>query len=190
MSLLTMAERLTLSLPDPLPRGEATLSSVLALIGWNGTSQQEEILLTKRTDLVETHKGQVSFPGGFWEEGDSDLLATALREAHEEIALQAAHVKILGSLEPVRTKGNVLIYPWVGRVDYPYPFQPNPGEVATLLYLPVERLLKQGLAPTMVAVTPELTVETEGITIDNELVWGATARILSQLREHLLKTYR
>ncbi len=190
MTLGALESRLALHLPDPLPRGEPALSSVLALLGWNPETEREEILLTKRTEHVETHKGQVSFPGGFWEETDSDLLQTALRESYEEIGLDSKAVKILGSLEPVTTRGNIVVYPWVGWVDYPYPFTPNPGEVASMLFLPVQELLDTGLKQVNVPISEGFSVESIGIWVSGELVWGATARMLEQLRERLLLVYR
>lgn len=187
---LRLDEQLGLPFPNPIPRGEPTLSSVLAIIGFNGETERDEILLTKRTEHVETHKGQVSFPGGFWEETDSDLLATALRESQEEIGLDPKAVKVIGGLEPVRTRGNILIYPWVGRLQYPYPFQLNASEVAGLIFLPVQTLVEQGLTQVSVDVTEGLKVESRGIWVDGELVWGATARLLEQLREKILSSFR
>lgn len=190
MTVGALETRLSLNLPDPLPRGEPALSSVLALLGWNREREREEILLTKRTEHVETHKGQVSFPGGFWEETDSDLLQTALRESNEEIGLDPKAVKILGSLEPVTTRGNIVVYPWVGWITYPYPFIPNPSEVASMLFLPVKDLLETGLKQVKVPISEGFSVESIGIWVEGELVWGATARMLEQLRERLLAAYR
>lgn len=190
MTKSALGEKLLLNLPDPLPPGDPALSSVLAILGWNSQTSREEILLTKRTEDVETHKGQISFPGGYWETHDSDLLATALRESEEEIGLKPAEVQILCNLEPVRTRGDVLVYPWVGRLEYPYPFHLNPREVASLLFLPVDDLLEKGLAEVKVSLSEGFTVESKGIWVDGHLVWGATARMLEQLREKLLGLYR
>ncbi len=190
MTVGALENRLSFNLPDPIPRGEPALSSVLALLGWNKETEREEILLTKRTEHVETHKGQVSFPGGFWEETDSDLLQTALRESNEEIGLDPKAVRILGGLEPVTTRGNIVVYPFVGWLDYPYPFVPSPGEVASLLFLPVQDLLERGLKQVNVPINEGFSVESIGIWVGEELVWGATARMLEQLRERLLVAYR
>jgi 8-oxo-dGTP pyrophosphatase MutT (NUDIX family) len=162
------------------------LTSVLIPIGHNRLTGQDEILLTKRTMLVETHKGQVSFPGGNREPGDRDLLATALRESAEEIGTQETDMEVVGRLDVVQTRGNVFIYPWVARMAFPYPFRLNPAEVEKLLFLPLDTLLREGLRSFSVAVE-NLTIKSPGIEVDGELVWGATARMLQLLRDLLLE---
>jgi 8-oxo-dGTP pyrophosphatase MutT (NUDIX family) len=157
-------------------------AAVLVPLGWNSESRRDEILLTKRTDLVQTHKGQISFPGGMWETGDADLRATALRETQEEIGLAAAEIDIVGRLPMVLTRGALPIVPWVGLTRFPLPMVLNEHEVARALWLPVDRLLDEGLKPMRVAIGT-IQVESIGIEVDGELVWGATARILELLRE-------
>lgn len=169
--------------PDTFPGG---LSSVLIAVGMHQATQREEILLTKRTMLLETHKGQVSFPGGYWEEHDSSLVETALRESHEEIGADPSDIQILGGLAPVLTHQGVTIMPYVGQLNFPYPFLLNPVEVEKVLFLPVIQLLEQGLKTVTVPIG-EARVVSEGIEVEGELVWGATARILRQLRETLLR---
>jgi len=170
--------------PENIPKGDRSISSVLIPVGWNKETQREEILLTKRTQWVETHKGQISFPGGFWEPHDRNLLDTALREAEEEIGTKPSDIEILGTLQPVLTRGNILIHPWVARLEFPYAFSINSAEVAQLLFLPIEVLVSEGLKPVDVSVG-EHSVASVGIYVDGELVWGATARLLEQLIDRL-----
>jgi 8-oxo-dGTP pyrophosphatase MutT (NUDIX family) len=170
---------------DQIPRGDANISSVVVLLGWNRETEGVEIVLTKRTQLVETHKGQVSFPGGYWESHDKHVLETALRETDEEIGAKSSDIEVIGALEPVITRGEVLIYPWVGVLQLPYPFSPNPGEVERLMFLPLIELISEGLQPVEVEMGA-LKVKSTGITVGGELVWGATARMLEQLRALLL----
>ena len=88
------------------------------------------ILLTKRTKTVKAHKGQVSFPGGVRDLDDESMLATALREAHEEIGLHPKDVEVLGALEPIETvTSGFIVYTFVGRIPYPYPFVPQVYQV-------------------------------------------------------------
>ncbi len=159
-------------------------AAVLVPIWWNPEAQRDEILLTKRSDLVQTHKGQVSFPGGMWETGDADLRATALREAEEEVGLAATDVDIVGRLALVRTRGALPIVPWVGLIRFPLQMALSEQEVAATLWLPLDRLMSEGLRPLSVSVGL-LKVESVGIDVEGELVWGATARILEALREIL-----
>ncbi len=174
----------TIGVPAPETFTEG-VSSVLIAVGFHPSSQREEILLTKRTQWVESHKGQVSFPGGFWESHDPSLVQTALRECQEEIGTRPDHIQVVGGLPPVQTHQGVFIYPWVGLMDFPYRFSLNPAEVEKVLFLPVRSLVEDGLQPVVVRMG-EIKVESEGIYVEGELVWGATARILDQLRRCLL----
>jgi 8-oxo-dGTP pyrophosphatase MutT (NUDIX family) len=143
-----------------------------------------EILLTKRSEKVETHKGQISFPGGLFETQDEHLLKTALREAKEEVGLKEAQIEILGALSPVQTLRDVEIYPWVAEVQFPREVVFNPDEVERLLFLPVELLLMEGLKPVQVSVTEgglNFKVASIGIFCEQELIWGASAKILELL---------
>jgi len=159
-------------------------ASVLIPIGLRHETMRHEILLTKRTDKVETHKGQVSFPGGFFEKEDGNLLRTALREAYEEVGLHESSVKVIGKLEPVQTLRDVIIYPWVAKVEFPKEFKFSQAEVERPIFLPLESLLSEGLKPVEVPVRESgltFKVNSIGIFADNELIWGASAQILEQL---------
>lgn len=178
-------------LKDPVPvtaaPGEAR-ASVMILLAEHPERKREEIILTKRTMHVETHKGQISFPGGFEQSGDPDLLATALREAHEEIGLDSRTVHLLGGMEPERTPGKVWVHPWVARIPFPSRFELNPREVDRLLFLPLEKLLEEGLSDVSVPVGP-VSIPSIGIEVDGDLVWGITARFLNQLRTRTISAY-
>lgn len=176
---------LTPTLREKIPKGDTHTSSVLVPIGWNSKTKREEILLTKRTLLVETHKGHVSFPGGFCAEKDENVLQTALRETWEEIGVKAEDIEVAGPLATVETRGEIKIFPWVGLLNFPYPFSPNPGEVENLLYLDVLDLIEKGLSSVEIPMGAS-TIISQGIYVQDELVWGATARILQELREILI----
>ena len=142
------------------------------------------LVLTKRTEMVPTHKSQISFPGGGFEEADGDLLATALREAEEEIGLRPKDVEIVGALDDTfAVSSRHVVRPFVGFVPYPYPFHPEPFEIERLIHLPISALL--GGAPFR-----EEVWEREGrpLTVffyeyDGDTIWGLTARILKQFVE-------
>jgi len=168
-----------------MKKGIKSPSSVLVLLGQNNQDELQ-ITLTKRTQDVETHKGQISFPGGFFEPEDEDLRQTALREAQEEIGLESDDVAVLGALEPIQTVFGVWIHPWVAVMKLPYEFQINEREVERILYLPVERLLIEGLQEMTIEISNR-TVVSPGILHENEIIWGATAKLLEQLRKKLLE---
>ena len=165
-------------------RGGPTLSAVLVPVGRHRDSGEYQILLTKRSSQVGLHKGQVGFPGGMHETQDPDLRHTALREAQEEVGLDPSHVDVLGLLPPVVTRFGIEIYPWVGVMEFPYPFVPSPVEVDRLLFLPLRRLLDEGLQQVAAPVGAGKLLG-PGISVEGELVWGATARMLQVLRERL-----
>lgn len=170
--------------PDP----KTASAAVLIAIGYRQETMRHEILLTKRSEKVETHKGQISFPGGLFENGDEHLLKTALREVQEEVGLREPQIEVLGALAPVYTLRDVEIYPWVAKVEFPKEFVFNTDEVDRLLFLPLERLFVDGLKPVQVSVREgglSFKVASVGIIWENELIWGASAKILENLIEIL-----
>mgnify|MGYP000656226833 CR=1 FL=1 len=178
---------ISLDTPIVVPEGTQATCAVLLPIGSNSKTQQLDLIMTKRTDRVMTHKKQISFPGGYREEEDASLMQTALRESLEEIGLSANDVEVLGRLPEVTTHTTgILIYPFVGLFALPYEFKTSEDEVEKILYVPLDRIVEEGL--------PELTVEIEGyrikslgITHEDDLIWGASARMLEDLRKALLK---
>jgi 8-oxo-dGTP pyrophosphatase MutT (NUDIX family) len=160
------------------------LSSVLVLIAHNPQKGSEELLLTKRTQTVDTHKGQISFPGGVFEEEDGSLLKTALRESEEEVGVLEKDVEFLGSLSPVSTPMGFQIFPHVAKFNMPYSFTINEREVERILFLPIADLIQRGLKTIDVNIQ-DRTIKSAGIYIEKDLVWGATARMLSELLKYL-----
>jgi 8-oxo-dGTP pyrophosphatase MutT (NUDIX family) len=138
-----------------------------------------QVVLTKRSNHVEHHKGEISFPGGKLDDTDPDLLFCALRETHEEIGVLPGDVRILGELDDAYTFAtSFLVVPFVGVIPYPYRFSPNKREIDEVLIVPlkvffdpvcrkVEQWNFQGHS------VPMVFYEWNGHTI-----WGATARIL------------
>lgn len=169
--------------PEPADQTHKVSSVLLCLGQLQGAWY---IILTKRTQWVQTHKGQVSFPGGIQEVHDATLLHTALRESEEEIGIKPEQVEVLGTLPPVDTIGRVRIYPWVALLPLPFEFQLSPREVERVILLPVDELLSKGLSDVKVRVE-NYDVQSEGIYCEQELIWGATARILKYFRDKVLE---
>jgi len=142
------------------------------------------IVLTKRTDTVRMHKGEVSFPGGMCEDEDSSKLHTALRECCEEIGLKQDDVKVIGKLDDMITLTGFVITPYVGIMPYPYSFMTNPQEVAYLIYLPLKLLMETD--PVMEQAEHEGRVEqVPSFYYNGDRIWGATCRILLNFRKIL-----
>jgi len=134
------------------------------------------MLYTRRTDIVEHHKGQVSFPGGATDPQDADAVETALREAEEEVGLRRTDVQVLGKLGQMLTVTNFLITPIVGIFPWPYTFTMQTVEVARIFVLPLRWLADPQNWQEFVRKETNRPVVTY-FPNDGELVWGATARI-------------
>ena len=138
------------------------------------------LVLTKRSDALPRHPGEISFPGGIHQDGDETVADTALRETKEELGIAPAEVEVLGALPPVHTfVSGILIVPFVGAlVDRPE-IRPNRGEIAEVLEYPLEAF---AAAETEVEWVRDGAVY-RGYAYDMgaHFVWGATARILHSL---------
>lgn len=141
-----------------------------------------DILLTRRTDTVLTHKGQISFPGGQREETDAETVETALRESYEEVGLEPSRVTVLGELDDVFTAvSSFVITPVVGLVQGGMEdLRPAPDEVKSLLVVPVDRLLDARVHTTETRRVGEQTYRIHYYTIGDDVIWGATGRIVYQ----------
>jgi 8-oxo-dGTP pyrophosphatase MutT (NUDIX family) len=160
--------------PDPTRRQAAVLLPLYKL------ATDYHLVFTKRTETVRYHKGQVSFPGGSFEPGDGDLLTTALRESHEELGIRPEHVSILGRLDDLATfSTSFTISPFVGLIPYPYPFLPDPREVAIVFAAPLSALADPAVGRTYVRARDDgATIEDYEFHVDGHVIWGATARII------------
>lgn len=149
-------------------------AAVLVPLVWH--EEEWHLLFTRRTDTVESHKGQVSFPGGACDDGETSPEQTALREANEEIGIQPNDIKILGRLANLITISYFRVTPVVGVVRWPAVFRVGEHEVARVFTIPLGWLANAanrwqfeipGRKRSVIAYHP----------YDGELLWGATARM-------------
>ena len=141
-------------------------------------------VLTKRREDLRRHAGEISFPGGRQDDDEDDLRVTALREAEEEIGLDRDAVELVGALQPTPTIAtNYAVYPFVGLIEPGHAWTPSAGEVAAVLELRLadlqagyhrKRLLRRGVP-----------FRTDVYVVGEHLVWGATARMLTDLLTRL-----
>lgn len=168
----------TAQAPDARP------AAVLALLYHD--RGEDRVLLTRRTDTLEHHKGQISFPGGGVHPADADLSVTALRETWEEVGVRPEDVEILGRLDDVVTNSNFLVAPFVGLLrQVPYEFIPSEVEVAEILEPPLAHLLDEA---TLVMESRELNGRVllmPAYHWEGHRIWGATARMLQELLDLL-----
>jgi 8-oxo-dGTP pyrophosphatase MutT (NUDIX family) len=158
--------------------GGRTHSAVLVPLFADAAGALHAVFTRRRADL-RRHAGEISFPGGRRDEGET-LLETALREAEEEVGLPRASVDLLGALKPVGTfVTNYAIYPFVGLIEPGFTWIAQETEVAEVLELSLDdlvaghslkRLVRRGMA-----------FKTDVYEVGDHMVWGATARILGDL---------
>jgi 8-oxo-dGTP pyrophosphatase MutT (NUDIX family) len=172
---------------DPGPTDQPRQSAVLALLYAAqppALPTTWRVLFTERQNSLRHHGGQVSFPGGGYEDGDASLLHTALRETEEELGIPTGDIAVLGKLTPLFiAPSQNHVQPYVGWLPKTPPISPNPAEVSVVLSFPLTTLL----APDAIGIYhwqrdgQELTAPC--YRIGEVVIWGATAMMLSELLE-------
>lgn len=175
MSLGEIRQLLSSELKTKPNHNGTKLASVLVVI----YGKEPKILMTKKSEILQIHAGEISFPGGKWEKKDDDLLTTALRETKEEIDLEIKPEQVVGQLQPVRTlNSGFTITPFVAVVGNLPKLKDN-FEVESILHIPLESFLKT------LEDDPDPnhhSIQEMYIFKFNEyVVWGASARILKQI---------
>jgi len=141
------------------------------------------VLLTRRTDTVEHHRGQISFPGGVEEDDDETPWQTAVRETQEELGIPPEDVRLLGALTPLTTVTDFFVEPFVGAIPYPHVLAPAEAEIAEVLDVPVAALLDPKVLETR--LLPGREEPTLFYHYGPSVIWGATARMLKELLDAL-----
>jgi 8-oxo-dGTP pyrophosphatase MutT (NUDIX family) len=182
VTIAAIAERLRERVPVrlPLPPG-ARRAAVLLLLSEGPAGV--EVLLTERSDDVQVHKGQVSLPGGMAEPDDRDEVATALREASEEVGLDPGAVRVVGQLDDYHTITRFLVTPIVALVPSFAGLGPASPEVASVFAFPLSWLVEPSHLESIPWERHGRIENVLSTTYDNHVIWGATARILTNLME-------
>jgi len=155
------------------------LASVLVVI----YGQSPKIIMTEKPKSMKFHAGEISFPGGKFDANDSDLLETALRETSEEIGLQVSQDQVIGQLTPVMTlNSGFLILPFVCLLN-DIPVLMANSEVENILHIPLNSFLKTVAKDT--DSSHNLIDEMYTFEYQNQIVWGASARILKEIENSL-----
>ncbi|MGZ5322194.1 MAG: NUDIX hydrolase [Solirubrobacterales bacterium] len=154
------------------------------LIPMHGWPDNPGLVFTERRHDLRRHAGEISFPGGRRDPGE-ELVETAIREAEEEIGLSRDRVQIAGALPPVGTFVTAYkVYPFVAEIEHGLKFTPNPAEVESVIVASLEEL-RAGYGKRRL-VRRGVPIRTDTYLVgEQDLIWGATARILGLLLERL-----
>jgi 8-oxo-dGTP pyrophosphatase MutT (NUDIX family) len=166
--------------PVEAPEGHRRAAVLLPLFVRDGGLR---VLLTRRTDTVEHHRGQISFPGGVEEEDDDSPWTTAMRETEEELGIAPGDVRLLGALTPLVTVTDFFVEPFVGAIPYPHVLRPAAAEIAEVIDVPIAALLDPKALE--LRVLPGREEPTLFYHFGSHVIWGATARMLKELLDAL-----
>lgn len=143
------------------------------------------ILLNKRSEEVEHHKGEMSFPGGARDPEDLDLLETALRETEEEMGIKREDITVLGEMDEIVTRSNFQVSVFTGTIEYPYKFTPSAIEIAEVVEFPVAALIDPANRRVETRWIDGMPLTSYSYVHEEHVVFGATARILQSCIEIL-----
>ncbi len=141
--------------------------------------QEANLLFTKRTDKVEHHKGQISFPGGSHESNDAHLQETAVRETWEEMGINKEDLTIIGSTDKFLTNTHFLVTPFVAHFNYPYPFVVNEDEIEQVIEVPLRHLISPDNFKMNQWEKDGVLWDIHYYNFSGEIIWGVTGFLLS-----------
>jgi len=147
------------------------------------------VVLIKRPETMPSHRGEIAFPGGKYDpDTDADLRAAALREAHEEVGLVPDDVEVVARLDGIGTVATrFTITPFVGFLRGIPSLTPSPREVVRILHVPLSELLEPETYRAEHWETGSFDFDVHFYELDDETVWGATARILTSFLAHVVE---
>ena len=166
-----------------------SLRQASVLIGLVERPRGLNVILTKRAEHLKHHPGQVSFPGGKYEQYDNSLINTALREAQEEIGLQPDQINIVGQLPSLATVSQFEVTPVVGFVAPNYHIQTDPNEVAEVFEVPAHILLDKNQLISQTFTIGNRQHRIFALTYQQHLIWGMTAQIVQALQNQIILRY-
>lgn len=183
------------NLSTPLERGDHDLNPgfrpdpplrpAAVLVGLVERDDGLTVLLTRRTDHLQHHPGQVSFPGGHIERHDPNAVAAALRETEEEIGLPATHIKVIGRLDTYVTRTGFEVTPVVAMIAPPFDLSPDPYEVAEVFEVPLAFLMDPNNHQRHERELQGIKRFFYAMPYGDHFIWGATAGMIVDLYQVL-----
>lgn len=162
------------------------LRKASVLIGFVERPHGLNIVLTRRAKHLKHHPGQVSFPGGKFEDSDSSLLETAIREANEEIGLKPSLVTILGQMPELITISHFSVTPVIAIVDPSYSVLMDKNEVDEVFEVPAEHILDREKLISHIFTVNKQRHRVFAIPYKKHFIWGMTAQIIEAMQKHLM----
>ena len=170
-----------MSRPEPRVDPPSTARPAAVLVPLYETREGVFVVLTKRTEEVPHHKGQISFPGGKWATGDDDLVATALRETAEEIGLAPDAPRIVTRLTPFVTITDFFVTPFVAVIPADAALEPEEREIAAILHVPLAHLRDPANQRTAIVPFRGRMESLHYFDFGPHVIWGVTGRIIRQM---------
>ena len=147
---------------------------------------ESSLLFTKRTETVEHHKGQISFPGGRFDDSDQNLLETALRETEEEVGIHRSHIQIIGHLPTMPTvKSNFKVTPYIGLIHSDPKLNLNTHEIDSAFFVPFSFLLDPKNSVLETYSMNGIQYKIKAYHFQDHRIWGVTGRILQMFLENI-----
>ena len=180
-STFTSRAKRVLAEREAKTRAASSMTPAAVLLVLHPADGELRVVLQKRSQMVEHHKGEISFPGGMADAEDESPLATALREAQEEMGIRPEDVDLIGRLDDSPTITGFMISAYVGAIPADYQFAPSEIEVESVLQPPLSHLRNPSSRRSEARMRADGTVdETPAFVCGDEIIFGATARILDQ----------
>ena len=162
-------------------KSESPTQDAAVLLALFGSGKGSELVLTRRSGHLNSHAGEVSFPGGKWEPGDLNPADTALRETEEEIALPRDRVELLGELPNHFSKHGLCVTPIVGWVESVPELVANPDELDAVFTVPLEFFVEDQRVRTDIYTASGITHWSPAWRFQEFEIWGLTARMIVNL---------
>ena len=163
--------------PDPVE------SAILIVL--HPVNDEWHVLLTKRSENLTSHPGQISFPGGRIEPGDENLMATALRETEEEVGIPAHSVEVIAELTPVMTLTGYRIHPYVALTEEIPTLSLQAEEVERAFHVPLKWLIASENIAIVERKIQQYRIKTFRLDWQEHTIWGATALMIAELGHRL-----
>ncbi|USD42528.1 CoA pyrophosphatase [Vibrio sp. SCSIO 43135] len=164
------------------------LRKASVLIGFVERKGELSVVLTRRASHLKHHPGQISFPGGKYEESDASLLDTAIREANEEIGIDPKHIHIIGQMPELITVSHFSVTPVIAFIDANFSMVIDENEVDEAFEVPVDHLLDSSKLFSHTFTINNANHRVFGIPYKRHFIWGMTAQIIQAMQQHIMKT--